>query len=273
MLGVGDVRDDLEVRAALRVEDLVLERFDVALERRRLVAQIPDRVEDEAGLVLGRRRGEDLSAGLVVRARHVDRNAAAQRRLPVLTRDVHVQLGDDPDVAVGVVVPVHPAEDGRDHVRDLPRVRLERLPRPLALGVPQLGEGLDDLVDARRVEQGARLVARLGSLVQRRAVRQREPARGQEPADLRRELQPVQRLLVRHLHRVGARRGLRLAGPACATRRGCRPRHRRPLSRGPAHCWVSGRTVRRTPAARGRRTGRSPRPGAARCASSRCPRR
>ncbi len=222
VLGAGHRSDRLEVRATALVKNLVLQRQHVLLQRGRRLGELLDRLEYEPGLLLRRRRGDDLGALLPIRARHVDRQAASQRALTVLARHVHVQLSHDPHVAAGVLIPADPSEDGRQDVGHLPGVRLQRLASPLALCMPQVRERAQHPVDALRVEHRARSLARGGRLNQRRAVGERDAAVLQVPGDLRSQLQLLQD---RPLH-------TRSRSP---TRTGCRPRrHRRPPSRGPA---------------------------------------
>ncbi len=123
--GVSDVGHDFESRVAAGVDDLVVHRADTATERRGLLSQGLDGVEDERGLLHRRCGREDLGARLAVSRREVDGEAAAHGRLAVLAGHVDVDVADDARVHAAVVL-ADPAEDGRDDPRDLPGVRGQR---------------------------------------------------------------------------------------------------------------------------------------------------
>ena len=115
----------------------------------------------------------------------------------------------------------------------------------------QQAERANHLVDALRIEHRARRLTRRRRLHQRRTVRQRYAPLRLIPGDLRAELQPLDSGSPRT--HAASRSGERVVLP---------PRHRRPLSPGPAQSTASDRSELPTSEAHGRQTERCPPPGA-----------
>jgi len=95
--------------------------FGVRLERGRVGDERAHRIEHKPGLLLGGGGCHALSAGLAVRARHVDAEAADQGAFPVLSGHLDPTFADDPDVIVEFSIIFDPPEHGREDVGDLPR--------------------------------------------------------------------------------------------------------------------------------------------------------
>jgi hypothetical protein len=168
---LGDAADDFEVRPRAFVDDAIGESLDVRRERWRLLRELPHGVEDVARLILCRRRADDLRAALAVEARQIDADAAEERALAVLARQLDIHRAHDAHVLADVVVEAHPAEDGRDDVRDFPRREDQRTACPLALCVREFAHAVQHAIDTISVEACARDL-RLGRLQPGRARRQ-----------------------------------------------------------------------------------------------------
>ncbi len=164
------------VRAGARVHDLGLVGLDVAAQRRGLLGELLDRREHELCLIEAGRHGDHLRALFAVRRGQVDADTARDRRLAVLARKLDIDRADDANVHGEVVVVVDPSEHRREQVGDLPRVRDQRAPGETALGVAQIAEHREHLVDALGIEPRAGLVTRLGRLPPWRTIRQRNAA-------------------------------------------------------------------------------------------------